>query len=83
MKNADSVEDVISFLKKIIAEETNVSPDSIDIDIEFFQFGLDSINSLVLLDQAEKEFGIELNPLFFWDYPTIRSFSEHIFEEFK
>ncbi len=83
MKNASSSQEVIDFIKGIIAEEIKESPEKIDVDSEFFEFGLDSINSLVLLDKAEKHFDVELNPLFFWDYPTIRTFGEHIYKEFK
>ena len=83
MKNADNVEQVVNYLKEIIATELKQTVEEIDENVEFHEFGFDSINSLVLLDKAEKHFDIELNPLFFWDYPTIRSFSEHVFEEFK
>ena len=77
----NTIEDVIRYLVNLIAEEFNVDPEGIDIDKEFVELGFDSVNALVILDRIEKEFKLELNTLYFWDYPTVRSFAEQIFKD--
>lgn len=81
MENAGSVEDVITFLQQIVAEEIKEPVEGIDIDMHFYEFGFDSISSLYLLEQIEQHFKIQLNQLYFWDFPTIRGFAQQVFEE--
>jgi acyl carrier protein len=42
---------------------------------DFFSLGLDSISCVYVLDKLEKKIDLELNPLYFWDYPTVESLS--------
>ncbi len=81
MKNAEKLDDITKFLKEIVSEEIKEPVESIGEDQHFFEFGFDSINSLYLMERIEKHFEIEINQLYFWDYPTIRSFSEFLFQE--
>lgn len=73
-------EDIASFMNKIIAREKNIGIDDISQDSTFFELGLDSISSVYLLDLLERKFNISLNPLAFWDYPTINLLADHIKE---
>jgi acyl carrier protein len=43
-------------------------------------FGLDSINSVYILQQLEDFLNLELSPLLFWDYPTIKSLSIYLYQ---
>lgn len=67
-----------NFIKLLISKEINTSIEEIDSEEYFSSFGIDSMRAVALLDEMEKETGLELNPLIFWDYPTIASLSEHI-----
>lgn len=69
---------LIQFFKTKIAEELRIPLDEIDPTIEFINFGMDSVNSIFVLQHLEKITGIELNPLLFWEYPTIESFSRYL-----
>lgn len=71
-------EDIILFLQKSIAEETKLDIEVIDIHQSMGTFGLDSINSIYVLQHLENLVDMELNPLLFWDYPTINSLSSHL-----
>ncbi|MEQ8424895.1 MAG: acyl carrier protein [Cyclobacteriaceae bacterium] len=73
-----STEEIIHLLQERIAEETKLDLNKLDPDIPMGAFGLDSINSIYVLEQLENELGVELNPLMFYDYPTIRKFSSHL-----
>lgn len=75
--------ELIEVVSAIVAEETQLDRQSIDPDKHWASFGLDSINSIYLLEKMENELGLDLNPLMFFDYPTIRTFCGHIHSQRK
>ena len=68
----------IQFTKQKIAETLDVNINEIDINTEFVALGLDSLDTLFLIQELEDYLKIEINPLVFWDYPNIRLLSEHL-----
>ncbi len=70
--------DVVTFVKESVARETKLTPDQVDVHQYLGVYGLDSINSVHVLVELEKFLQVELNPLVFWDYPTIMSLSKHL-----
>jgi len=72
-----------NFIRNKIAVELGIPEEEIDLNIEFINFGMDSVNSIFILQQIEKFTGAELNPLLFWDYPTIESLSRYIVTTIK
>ncbi len=76
-----NVENIISYLKEIVATETDQPIDSINENNTFFELGLDSINAVYLLELAEQHYNITLSPLDFWDYPTIEAFAKKIYHD--
>ena len=73
--------ELTTFIKAKIAEITNLNIEDIDEDTEFGSLGLDSVRGLFILQELEEFLGEEINPLIFWNYPTIRSFSEYIIKK--
>lgn len=80
MKN-HNLNELIHLLQQLIADEVHMSIESLDVDQYMGAFGLNSINSIYVLERLENVLGLELNPLLFYDYPTIRTFCEHILKE--
>ena len=74
-----SSDDIVRALKAEIAGETGVPIDDIDDSASFASLGLNSISSVFILDKLEKRLKVEMNPLFFWDYPTIKLLADHLF----
>ena len=70
--------EILNTLKEEIAKETGAAVSAIDDDASFYSLGLDSISSVFVLDELEKKLNVEMNPMFFWDYPTVRLLAEHI-----
>ena len=70
--------EILNALKAEIAKETGLAPSGIDEHAPFYTLGLDSISSVFILDELEKTLGIEMNPMFFWDYPTVSLLADHI-----
>jgi len=70
--------EILNTLKEEIAKEAGLPLSKIKDDATFHSLGLDSISSVVVLDELEKKLGVEMNPIVFWDYPTVSLLAEHI-----
>ncbi len=74
-------EQLVQFLKEKISEECQIPIEDIKTDLEFSHFRMDSVNAIFIMDQMETFLGVELNPLYFWDYRSIDAFSSFIMEK--
>ena len=70
--------EILQLLKHEIASETGVPVSDITDSASFFELGLNSISAVFILDVLEKKMQVEMNPLFFWDYPTLELLADHI-----
>ena len=70
--------DILNVLRSEIARETGLSPERIDEDASFYSLGLDSISAVFVLEELEKRLKIEMNPMFFWDYPSVGMLTDHL-----
>ena len=70
--------EIITILKAEIERESGMRPDEIADDSPFHTLRLDSISAVFVLDEVGKKLNMELNPLFFWDYPTVNLLAGHI-----
>lgn len=57
-----------------------LEPGELDLDEEFDQYGLDSVEAVKLVSGLEDWLGIEVAPTLAYEYPTIRSLSEYLAE---
>ncbi len=70
--------EILQLIKATIASETGISIEEIDETSTFFDLGLNSISAVYLLEVLENKLSIEMNPLFFWDYPTVAQFADYL-----
>lgn len=75
-------EEILVLLKEIISSETGISIDEIKDSDSFFNLGLDSVSCIFLMDKLEKSLHIELNPIHFWDYPTLDMYTIFLVREY-
>jgi len=68
----------LGILKDEISRETRIPVSEIEDDAGFHSLGLDSISAVYILDRLEKKLGVTMNPLFFWDYPTVTLLAGHL-----
>lgn len=61
---------------ELISKALNRPIEDIHSDVSFPDLGMDSLAAMFLLDDLERKLNREINPLLFWEYPTIRSFAE-------
>jgi len=78
MNKVFTQQEIMDFLVEKIAEETKLDKNEINPTDEFVSFNLDSISSIYIMGQLENYIETDLNPLYFWDYPTIVKFSKFI-----
>lgn len=72
--------ELITLLKTIIADETGIALHEILDTDTFFNLGLDSVSCIFLMDKLEKKLKLELNPMFFFDYPSIDTYADFLLE---
>ena len=89
-KHTDSVEspveepklstasDIQAWLVERIAREIGVSPESIDLNEPFDNYGLDSVLAIEIASAGKQKLGIDMSPLLLVHYPTIESLSQHL-----
>jgi acyl carrier protein len=65
-------------IKEEISKETKTPVSEIDAAATFYSVGLDSISAVFVMEELQNRVKVELNPMFFWDYPTIASLARHI-----
>lgn len=70
--------ELITLLKSIIADETGIAIAEIADTDTFFNLGLDSVSCIFLMDKLEKKIRVELNPIHFWDYPSIDTYADFL-----
>lgn len=73
--------ELLTLIKTAIADETGIAVTEINDTDSFFNLGLDSISCVFLMDKVEKQLKVELNPIYFWDYPTLDTYTEFLFNE--
>lgn len=75
-------EALLLFIKKAIGEIVGLNPDLITEKDSFFKLGLDSFTCILVLNKIEIQYHWELNPVLFWDYPTVGELSDYLFEQY-
>ena len=76
-----TTEQIHQFFIESIAKEMKIDASTIDVHAEFYTHGLDSISAIYVLDKLEDYLGIPINPLDFWEYPSIEKFSTYLVEQ--
>lgn len=64
-----------------LAERLGLEPDEIDLDEDFANYGLNSIEAVNLSGDLENILGRRLPPTILWDYPNVATLSEYLAED--
>jgi acyl transferase domain-containing protein/acyl carrier protein len=71
--------DLVVGLTKIL----KVSEADVDVDADMSNFGFDSITFTTFGNDINKTFRIDVTPVVFFEYATIRSLAKHLSDEFR
>ena len=75
--------DLQDWLVENIAKSTRLPKKSIGIDIPLANYGLDSLQSVIISGELEEWLNIQIEPTLFWDFPTIEKISSYIIDEYQ
>jgi thioester reductase-like protein len=79
--NQNNAEVIATWLTNNLAEQLEIEPEEIDRCEPIENYGLDSAQGMIVVSQAEKQFGWEISPMLLWHYPTIEALSERLAQE--
>jgi acyl carrier protein len=71
-------EELTNWFKEKIAEESGTAIENIKTDQTFDNFNLDSLSTVTLAYDLEKEIGIDIDPTIFYEFDTIDKLVEKI-----
>jgi len=74
---------VIQDLKKCVSDILKIPVDALDVAENWTDFGFDSVTLTELAAELSKHFGLEINPVQFYSYPTIESLAHYLLTEHK
>jgi acyl carrier protein len=74
--------ELLEFIKQSIAREKGIPVNEISEEDTFFSLGLDSISCIFIMEKVERFLKCELNPIHFWDYPTLGEYSTFLVQEY-
>lgn len=73
--------ELITLMREIISKETKIPLEEIEPSHSFFELGLDSISAIFMMEKLEQYLNVSLNPIHFWDYPTIEKYANYVVNE--
>ena len=71
-------ESIETWLIEKVAKLLELNPYEIDIEREFSEYGLDSVEAVNLSGQLENYLECRLSPTLLWDYPNIETLAEYL-----
>ncbi|WP_297958238.1 SDR family NAD(P)-dependent oxidoreductase [uncultured Ruminococcus sp.] len=77
------VDTVNNEVKRIAAAIMNVSPEDIDVDVDFGEYGLDSVSIVMFIDKINEFYGIEASPAVLFELKTLNDLSEYLIREHR
>merc|ERR1712139_20523 len=69
---------LIELVKQVLTDD-----DDLQADMPFMEAGIDSLGSVQLVTDVGKAFQMPLAPSVVFDYPNVKSLTEHLVEESK
>jgi acyl carrier protein len=65
-----AVDDMRDWVRGHLGRLLNIAPESIALDRKLSDYGLDSVDAILMAGELEDHFGIEIDPTNFIAYPT-------------
>lgn len=78
--DAKSQEDICNWMIDYLAKKLRIDRAEIDINTQFIDYGLDSVDSMKIVGELEDYLGFELSPSLPYEYPTIETLATALAE---
>lgn len=72
-----------SWLTARLAEALGLSPEAVDVQKPFTEYGLDSIAGVFLAGDLENWLGLKLSATVLWEYPTVETLVQYLAAELQ
>jgi len=82
-ENNHTKESIEEWLISYLAENLKINQDEMDVDIPFDRYGLDSSTATIMTGDLRDFMGFEIDETLPYDYPTIESLSQYLFDAQK
>lgn len=69
-------------LKQTISQLLKIKPEEIDTDMEFNQYGFDSITLTEFTNTLNEQYKLDLTPTIFFEHATVYAFAAYLSEEY-
>jgi phthiocerol/phenolphthiocerol synthesis type-I polyketide synthase D len=76
----DTIGELQTRLRAILARELRMSPEAVGMDRPFPELGLDSMMAMTILREARQLVGINMSATMLWNHPTISSLAAYLAE---
>jgi alkylation response protein AidB-like acyl-CoA dehydrogenase/acyl carrier protein len=74
-------EEIEEWLSELIASRKQLSDSMIGTDVPFSDFGVDSLDAVLMVESIEEYLGLTLEPTVLWNYPTIHALANFLASE--
>jgi natural product biosynthesis luciferase-like monooxygenase protein len=74
---------ISNIIRKILSVKLNIDIDSIDSYKDFAEYGLDSLKAIEFVEDLNNYLECSVESTLLWDFPTIASLSEYVFESLQ
>lgn len=81
VQDSKSLEGIQAWIVSYVAQLLDISTQEVSTALAFDSYGLDSSAVVSLIGDLEHWLKIDLSPAILFDYPTIESLSQHLFEQ--
>ncbi len=78
--DAKSQEDICNWMIDYLAKKLRIDRAEIDVNTQFIDYGLDSVDSMKIVGELEDYLGFELSPSLPYEYPTIETLATALAE---
>ncbi|HAG13203.1 MAG TPA: acyl carrier protein [Ruminococcus sp.] len=73
-----STQEIINYMKELIAEASGETPDQIDENLSFFKIGISSVYALKIMNKLRKKLQVDINPVAMFEYKTIADMAGYL-----
>jgi acyl transferase domain-containing protein/acyl carrier protein len=65
-------------VQQLLAQQLDISPDAIDVEVGYYELGLSSQGLLQLVKTISDQIGVALPPTLLFEYPTVASLAQYL-----
>ncbi|WP_186032470.1 SDR family NAD(P)-dependent oxidoreductase, partial [Burkholderia gladioli] len=76
--DSELLDRLLARLREQVASLIKVEPRLVEFDAELSDYGYDSVSLTDLADRLNREFGLDLTPALFFEFPTLQRMAEHL-----